>query len=70
VILGHEGQDATLALNDETIRIGDDLNRVNVPARKAIDRVEHLERANQIEFIDGRHGDDDDPSAWVVARHA
>jgi hypothetical protein len=66
---GHEGQHAALALDSQTVRARDHFNRVDSPARQAIDGVEHLEGANQIELIDGRHDDDDDPSARGVAAH-
>ena len=41
------------------VRGRDDLNRINGPAREAVDRIEHVEGANQIEIIDRWHGDDD-----------
>jgi hypothetical protein len=63
VMPGDEGQHTALALDRQVIRVGDDLNRVGGPARKAIDRVEHLEGPNQIELIDRRHDHDDDPAA-------
>jgi hypothetical protein len=34
---GDEGQHTAFALNRKTVRVRDDLNRVNGPARKAID---------------------------------
>jgi hypothetical protein len=58
-----KGQDTAFALDCHTVRVRDDLNRVDGPARKPIDRIEHLEGPNQIELIDWRHGDDDDPAA-------
>jgi hypothetical protein len=69
-MLGHEGQDTTLALDGQAVCGRDDLNRVNVPARKAINQVEHLERSHQIELINWRHHHDDDQAARGVATHA
>src|SRR5713101_2053104 len=36
MILGHEGQDAALALDGQDVCVRDDLNRVNLPVRKAV----------------------------------
>ena len=33
------------------------------PARQAIDRVEHLDRADQVELVDRRHDHHDDAAA-------
>src|SRR5580704_8285124 len=70
MLLGDEGQHATLTSDVQAIRIRNDLNRVDGPASKAIDRIEHLERPDQIEFIDWRHDDDDDPAARGMATQA
>ena len=72
VMPGHERQHAALALDRQTLRVGDDLDRVDRPARKAIDRVEHLERSDQIELVDRRHDHDDDPTGrlWRHCGHA
>jgi hypothetical protein len=61
-----EGQHTAFALDCHTVRVRDDLNRVDGPARKPIDRIEHLEGPDQIELIDRRHGDDDDPATEPV----
>ena len=66
-MLGHKGQDAAFALDGQAVCVGDDLNRVNVPASKSIHRVENLEGSNQIEFINWRHYDDEDPAARAVS---
>src|SRR5438552_7750396 len=64
-----KGQHATLAGYVQAVRVRNDFNRVDSPASKAIDRVEHLERPDQIEFIDRRYDDDDDPTArWLAAQ--
>jgi hypothetical protein len=61
-MLGDEGQNFTLAPNDQTVCVGGDLNLVNLPARETIHGVEHLERPNQVEFVDGRDRNHDHPS--------
>jgi hypothetical protein len=58
-----EGQNPALALNRQTVRIRNDLNRIYRPAGKAIDRAKHMERAHKVEFINRRNDDDDDPAA-------
>jgi hypothetical protein len=58
-----EGQDATLALHGEGVCTSNNFNCVNGSARKTIHRVEHLERPDQIQFINGRYDNDDDPAA-------
>jgi len=62
-MLGDEGQHTALAIDGQAIRVGDDLNRVNLSTCKTIHRVEHLERADQIELIHRRHDGDDNPAA-------
>src|SRR5438034_4943790 len=57
---GDERQHTALAVERQTVSVRDDLNRVDGPARQAIDGVEQLERANQIELINRRHDDHDD----------
>src|SRR5881396_523629 len=44
---GDERQHTALALDRQTVSVRDDLNRVDGPARQAIDGVEHLERATR-----------------------
>jgi len=63
---GEEGQDAALPLDRQTVRVCDDFDCVDGPARKAIDRVEYLEGANQIELIDRRHDDRNDPAGCLL----
>ena len=63
-----EGQHAALALDGPSLRAGDDLDRVERPARQAIGRVEHLEGPDQVELVDRRHHHDDDPAARWAAR--
>ena len=67
---GYEGQHTTLALDRQIVRARDDLQRVNGSADQAIDRVEHVEGTYQIELIDRRHRDDDDPAARGMAAQA
>jgi hypothetical protein len=60
---GDEGQHTALALDRQTVAARDDLDRIDGPARKPIHRVEHLERSHQIELVDRRHDEDEDPAA-------
>jgi hypothetical protein len=62
-----ERQHAAFALDRQAFGARDDFDRVDASAGKAIDGVEHLERADQIELIDRRHDEDDDPARhWRV----
>src|SRR5262245_15484193 len=59
----HKRQDAAFALDLQMARVRHHFNGVNVPAREPIDGIEHLQRSHQIELVDGRHDDDDNPAA-------
>jgi hypothetical protein len=67
MMLCHEGQHATLALDSFSVRVRDNLKRVNGSSREAVDRIEYLKRANQIELIDrGNNKDNDAPSGGMA----
>jgi len=57
--LRHEGQYAAFAFDPQAVRVCHDFDVVQGLFRKAVDGVEHLEGADQVEFIDWRHHDDD-----------
>lgn len=67
MMLCHEGQHATLAFHRFSVRVRNDLNGVNGPPRKAVNRIEHLKRANQIELIDwGNNNNNDAPTGGIA----
>jgi hypothetical protein len=59
---GDEGQHTALALDRQLVGVRDDLNRVDGPAREPVDGAEHLKGPDQIELIDRRDQNDDDPA--------
>ena len=62
-------QHTALALERQTARVGDDLDRVDAPAGKAIDGAEHLQRPDEVELVDWWHDNRDDaPDRWGTAR--
>ena len=70
MMLCHEGQDATLALDRFSVRVRDNLNGVNGPSREPVDRVEYLKRSNQIELIDWWNNNDDDAPTGGMAEQS
>ena len=69
VMARHEAQHAAFARHREIVAGGDDLNRINGSGREPIDRVEDLQRSDEIELVDRWHHNDDDPAARGVAVH-
>jgi hypothetical protein len=63
MVPGDEGEDTPLPLHGQAVRGSDHFYGVDGPSRQAIDGMEDLERADQIELIDGRHGHHDNPAA-------
>src|SRR5262245_47581146 len=60
VMPGEKFQNSAFTFDGQMIGVCNDLYCVDGLARKTIDRVEDLERTNQIELVDRRHHNDDD----------
>src|SRR5262249_8373758 len=67
VMFGDESQHTTFTFDRQPVRVRSHLNRVNSPAREPIHRAENVEWSDQIEFIDRRYNDNDNPAARLPA---
>jgi hypothetical protein len=65
---GEKFQHSALTFDGQMIGVCNDLYCVHGLARKAIDRVEDLERTNQIELVDRRHHNHDDSPGRFFGR--
>jgi hypothetical protein len=53
VLAGDEREDTSFAVHCPFAAVRGQLDAINGTASEAIDRVEHLERADEVELVDG-----------------
>src|SRR6516164_2469697 len=66
-MLREKGEKPTFSLDVRPVCIGHNFDGIDLAAGQTIDRVEYLQRADQVEFVNRRYDDNHDPAACGLA---